>query len=120
MNEGSHNMSDPATRLFSLAMKWKKTSGGVLLAVASATVTFALTQWRHQDARISSVESAQTKAFTTSEVDRNTINNLAQNFQSFRDDYRQDIHDVRQALMIPRPHTSATAAVYPQDSTATP
>jgi hypothetical protein len=92
---------DPTTSFVSKILRWRKTVGGVLLTGVSVSCTYAYQQWADRDRRIIALETAQTQSYTTSEVDRTTLVNLANNFEQFRSDYRTDMSDVRRALMIP-------------------
>jgi hypothetical protein len=111
-------MPDPCTRLFRLATKWKKTAGGILLTVASTVGGFAWSQWTSLQNRVGNVETAQTRAYTDSEVSKQTVVNLSRNFEDFRNEYRQDVGDIRRALMIPPARN--TAAVYRKETAVVP
>lgn len=92
---------DPTTSLVTKILAWWKLAGSTLLLILSAACTYAYKQWTARDTRIGALEVAQTQAYTASSIDRSTLTNLANNFEQFRKDYRQDMHDVRQALMLP-------------------
>lgn len=102
-------MSDPASRILKLAMKWKKTSGATILAALGAIGSFAWTQWTGMDARVSKLQAAQTQAYTDSAIEKQSVINLSNNFSDFRNEYRSDMSDVRRALMIPPPHSSTAS-----------
>lgn len=100
-------MADFATKVVRTITRWKKTSGVTLLACLTTICTFVWKQWTSQVDRISKVETAQTQAYTDASVEKQTVVNLSNNFTDFRSEYRQDMSDVRRALMLPPSHEAA-------------